>query len=140
MEAINAPPLQDLTPITLRARPVGSKIREVPLPGASVTVNEDEFTDVLVDRMNEALKRKNIPVVSNSDRIVEIQVVRVSLQADRTIYCVIDFNRKLGDGDFYGFQSRSKNMNFITSCDEALTRAANDIFNNQETITFLKGE
>lgn len=139
-ENITAPSFQSPKPISVKARLVGTKERELPVAGATVIVNEDEFTKELVEQVSEALKNKNIQVVPHSDRVVEIQVVRVALQPDRTIYCVIDYNRKLGDGAFYGFQSRSKNWNFNTACNDALKEAANAILNEQTTIKYFKGE
>jgi hypothetical protein len=140
IEGISVPPLQNIKPVTIRAKLVGSKERELPLAGTDVIVNEDEFTAVLVERLIDTLKKNNVPVVSESERSIEIQVVRVSLQPDRTFYCVIDFNRKLGNGDFYGFQSRAKNWNFNTACEDALKNTVNDILNNQDTIKYLRGE
>ena len=140
IEVASVPPLQNIKPVTIRAKLVGSKERELPLAGTDVIVNEDEFTEVLVERLIDTLKKNNVPVVPNSERSIEIQVVRVSLQPDRTFHCVIDFNRKLGNGDFYGFQSRAKDWNFETSCEEALKNTVNDILNNRDTIKYLKGE
>jgi hypothetical protein len=136
----SVPTLQNIKPVTIRAKLVGSKERVLPLAGADVIVNEDEFTEVLVERLIDALQNNNVPVTPESDRLIEIQVARVSLQPDRTFYCVIDFNRKLGKGSFYGFQSISKNWNFKTACEDALKNTVTDILNDQDTIKYLKGE
>lgn len=132
--------LKNIKPVSVRAKLVGSKEKVLPLAGTNVSVNEDEFTDVLVERLIDALRDNNIPVVPASDRSIELQVVDVSLQPDRTIYCVIDFNRKLGKGDFYGFQSRSKDWNFKTACEDALKNTITDILNDADTIKYLKEE
>jgi hypothetical protein len=134
------PSLQNIKPVTIRAKLVGSKERVQPLAGSDVIVNEDEFTQVLVERLIESLKRNNVPVVPASERSIEIQVVKVSLQPDMTFYCVIDFNRKLGNGEFYGFQSRSKNWNYETACVDALKTTVTDILHDQDTIKYLRGE
>lgn len=140
IQEISIPSLQNIKPVTVRARLIGSKKRELPLAGADVIVNDDEFSEVLVDRLIGSLKHNNVPVVPESERLIEIQVVRVSLQPDMTFYCVIDFNRKLGKGEFYGFQSRSKNWNFKTACEDALNNTVTDILNDQDTIKYLRGE
>lgn len=134
------PSLQNIKPVTIRAKLVGTKERVQPLAGTDVIVNEDEFTQVLVERLIESLKRNNVPVVPASERSIEIQVVRVSLQPDMTFYCVIDFNRKLGNGEFYGFQSRSKNWNYETACEDAIKTTVTDILHDQDTIKYLRGE
>lgn len=134
------PSLQNIKPVTIRAKLVGSKERVQPLAGTDVIVNEDEFTQVLVERLIDALKHNNVPVVPASDRSIELQVVRVSLQPDMTFYCVIDFNRKLGNGEFYGFQSRSKNWNYETACEDAIKTTVTDILHDQDTIKYLRGE
>lgn len=131
---------QNIKPVSIRAKLIGSKERALPLAGADVIINEDEFTEVLTERLIDTLKDNNVPVVPESDRLIEIQVVHVSLQPDRTFYCVIDFNRKLGKGNFYSFQSRAKDWNFNTACGDALKNTVSDILNDPDTIKYLKGE
>jgi len=76
--------LQNIKPVAIKARLVGTKERLLPLAGTDVTVNEDEFSDVLVERLTETLQNSNISVIPMSERLIEIQVVRVSLQPDIT--------------------------------------------------------
>jgi hypothetical protein len=140
MDEITVPSLQNTKSISVKAHLVGTKKRAIPLPGVTVSVNEDEFTTVLVAKLTEALQRGNVTVLANSSRVVELQVVRVSIQPELTMHCVIDYNRKLGDGEFYGFQSRSNSWNFITACDEALQKAANKILSDPDTVSYLRGE
>jgi hypothetical protein len=132
--------LQNIKPVSIKAKLVGTKERLLPLAGTDVTVNEDEFSDVLVEHLTEILQNSNVSVAPMSERLIEIQVVRISLQPDTTFNCVIDFNRKLGKGEFYGFQSRAKSWNFMTACQEALKKTATDILNDQRTIKYLQGE
>jgi hypothetical protein len=140
IQAISIPTLQNINSVTIRARLIGSKERELPLAGTDVIVNEDEFTEVLVERLIDTLKHNNVPVAPKSERSIELQVVRVSLQPGMTFYCVIDFNRKLGKGEVYGFQSRSKSWNYETACEDALKNTVTDIIQNQDTIKYLRGE
>lgn len=134
------PNLMGIKPLAIKAKIAGKKATETPLPGGNVLINEDEFTQALVDRIIDKLKRSNAPIIPASERSIEIQVVKVSLQPTNTIYCVIDFNRKLGNEEFYGFQSRSKNWNYKTACEEALNNAVNDVLIDQNTLCYLKGE
>jgi hypothetical protein len=53
---------------------------------------------------------------------------------------VIDFNRKLGSGEYYGFQSRSKSWSYETACEEALNNAVTDLLADPLTIRYLRGE
>lgn len=135
-----APNLKDVKPISIKAKIIGKKTTEIPLPGGNVLINEDEFTQSLVDRIADRLKRSNVPIVPASERSIEIQVVKVSIQPTNTIYCVIDFNRKLNNEEFYGFQSRSKNWNYETACEQALSNAVNDVLIDPNTLRYLKGE
>jgi len=128
MKGIHAPFLQTSKPISVRARLVGTSVRELPLPSGAVIVNEDDFTKVLVDKITESLKNKAVTVTHDTDGTIEIQVDRVSIEPTATMNCVIDYKRRLGNGEFYGFQSRSENWNFVTACDNALEKAVNDIF------------
>lgn len=141
MKEFSVPDLHNIQPVTIQSRIIGAKDRSLSLPGSTIaTVNEDEFTEVLVKRLKSIIEGKNVSIESRAKKSIEIQVVRVSIQPDRTMFCVIDFNRKLGDGEFYGFQSRSKHWSFITSCDNALRQAAIDTLADQDTIRYLKGD
>lgn len=126
--------------ISIRTNFVGTKERELPLAGVTVTVKENEFTKVLASGIKGALRRNKFVLDSNAEKSIEVQVVRVSLQPDRSIYCVIDYNCKLGDGVFYGFQSRAKNWSFITACENALIKAVSDILHEPNTVKYLQGE
>lgn len=140
MDEVAAPAINISKAIAIRPNLTGTKERVLPLAGASAIVNEDEFTKVLTDKIGSALKNKNYPVVADSHRAIEIQVVRVSLQPTSTMYCVIDYNLKLGDGKYYGFQSSNKNWSFKTACENALQNAANDILNAKSTVEYLQRE
>lgn len=134
------PNLMGIKPVAIKAKIAGKQSSEIPLPGGSVLINEDEFTQTLVDRIVDALKRSNTPIAPTSEHSIEIQVVKVSLQPTNTMHCVIDFNRKLDNEEFYGFQSRSKSWNYETACEEALNNAVNDVLNDRNTLRYLKGE
>ncbi len=132
--------LKGVKPLAVKARITGNKASVSPLPGGDVIFNEDEFTRVLVDRMISTLQHNNVSIVPDSDRTIEIQVVKVSIEPSSTIYCVLDFNRKLDKQEFYGFQSRAKHWNFKTACEQAINNAVNDLLLDQNTIRYLKGE
>jgi hypothetical protein len=139
-ENLATPNFMGVKPLAIKAKMTGNKATEAPLPGGNVLISEDEFTQALVDRLIETLKRSNAPIIPASERSIEIQVVKVSLQPTNTIHCVIDFNRKLGKEEFYGFQSRSKNWSYETACEEALKDAVNDVLTDRNTLRYLKGE
>ncbi len=134
------PQLRNLQPLTVKVNLSGTKDKALPLAGPDVIINEDEFTNELAKRLKDNLEHNGVSVVPDSSRVIEIKTTHIALQPDRTIYCVIDFNRKLGDGAFYGFQARSKNWNYKTACDEALNQAVSLILNDSDTLKYLKGE
>lgn len=127
------------SPIAVRPRIVDGPKRKIAIAGPDVTVDEDQFSSELVNRVVEELRSQSVPVDPDASRSIELQVVRVSLQPDRTIYCVIDFNRRLGDGELRGLQSRAKNSNYETACGEALSRAVVDTLNDSTTRSYLEG-
>ncbi|WP_341327141.1 hypothetical protein [Methylotuvimicrobium sp. KM2] len=140
MDEVVAPYIKISKPIAVKAHLIGTKKREQPLHGASIIVNEDEFTKVLADKIESALKDKGYSVVTDSDLVIEVQVGRVSLQPTARIHCVIDYNQKLGDGKFYGYQTSATNWNFKTACEMALQQAANEILSSQSVSDYFQGE
>jgi len=140
IEGIKVVSLSGIESVAVYPKLVGAKERELPLAATTVIVNEDGFTKVLTGEVEKVLKENSVHVNSDSEKSIEIQVVRVSLQPDRTTYCVIDYNRKLGKGEAYGFQSKSKEFSFITACENALKNAATDILNDSTTIKYFRGE
>jgi hypothetical protein len=132
------PKLDVTTPVAIRPRIVGSAKHELPIAGANVTVDEVQFSSELANGVLEALRLQSAPVDPDAARSVELQVVRVALQPDRTIFCVIDFNRRLGDGRVRGLQSRSKDWNFQTACSDALAQAVVDTLNDPDTRSYLE--
>lgn len=140
LDEVVAPSIRISKPIAVKPHLIGTKERELPLAGTNVIVNEDEFTKVLAEKIASALKNKGYPVVSDADRVIEIQVARVSLQPTARMHCVIDYNLKLGDGKFYGFQTSATSWNFETACEMAVQQAANQVLNSQSVIKYFQGE
>ena len=137
---INLPNLlvKPSTSISVEPHLVDTKERAIPLVGFNIVVSENEFTKVLTTKIQDSLKSKNIAIDPSSNKVIKIQVSRVSLQPDMVMNCVIDYNLKLGNGLFYGFQTRSKNWNFKTACEKALKNAVNEILNNQSMVKYIK--
>lgn len=140
MEEIVAPTIKISKPISVKAYLTGAEEREQPLAGPNVIVNDDAFTKVLAEKIASALKDQGYQVVADSDCVIEIQVARVSLQPTARMHCVIDYNQKLGDGKFYGYQTSATNWNYETACEMALQQAANEILSSQRVIDYFQGE
>ena len=136
-----SPHLSQLTQgsITIKSQPIETSGRAIPVAGFNITVNENEFTKVLVGKLKSTLNISDT-VTTGESKILTIQVSRVSIQPDIMMNCVIDYNRKLGNGVFFGFQTRSRNWNYETACENALTQAANEILNNRDTVKYFEGE
>ena len=123
--------------VSVDAIPLGRGRRVVPLAGPNVSVDEDEVGMAVASRMAEQLRQRGVTVEAGGSRVIAIQVVRVSLQPDRKIWCVIDFNRRLGGGRFFGFQSRAKSWSFEKACAAAVSQAVIDQLNDASTLAYL---
>jgi hypothetical protein len=134
------PQIHSTTPVAVRPRIVGTTKHELAIAGANVTVNEDQFSGELANRVLAVLRAQSVAIDPEAERSVELQVVRVALQPDMTFFCVIDFNRRLGDGRLRGLQSRSKNWNYETACAEALSQAAVDLLDDPDTRAYLEAK
>ena len=126
-------------PIAVRAKLNNKPERELPLTGTDVFVKEDQFAEVIVERLKNTLKKQGAIIDPNSKKSIEIEVVRVSLMTTARIYCVIDYNRKLGDEEFYGFQSRFNEVSFF-GCNQAIDFAVTQILSDPGVINYLKSD
>ena len=126
-------------PVDLLGPLAFNREREVSIPGGKASVDEDEYTTAVVKRLAEQLRAHGVRVEPGANRVIEIRVVRVSIQPQPTFTCVIDFNRRLGDGPVQGLQSRAESWNFQKSCSAATAQVVIDILNDPTTLDFLKG-
>ncbi len=122
--------------VTIKPHLIGAKDRKNHVPAGNIVVNDDEFTKVLVEKIKTAIGDQGSKT-NNTNKIITIQVSRVEIQPLLTMSCVIDYNLKLGSDDFYGFQVRASNWNYITACESAFTNAATAIINNRKLIKYI---
>ena len=138
IDALNVP-FENTRDIAIKAFLVGAQDRKNHVPAGDIVVNDDEFTKVLVKKLKQLLNIQG-ENITGGDKVITVQVKRVSIEPLLTIKCVIDYNLKFGQGKFYGFQVKASNWNYETACEMALSKAAKNFFNHQQTIHYLNGE
>ncbi len=126
--------------IAIHPRFSHTPLRELRITGANPIVSDDEFTAALVERLSRTLRERGVTLDPDASRAIEIQVVRVALQPDYAIFCVIDFNRWLGDGRVRGLQSRARSVSFRTACAAAVSQAVVDTLSDPETLAYVNGD
>lgn len=126
--------------IAIRPRFSRTPPRELRLTGANPIVSDDEFTAALVERLSRTLRERGVTLDPDAPRSIDLQVVRIALQPDRTFFCVIDFNRWLGDGRVRGLQSRAKSVSSRKACAVALSEAVVDTLSDPETLAYVNGD
>jgi hypothetical protein len=105
----------------------------------SLSVDEDQYTTSVIERLAEQLREHGVRVESGADHVIEIQVVRISVHPKPQFTCVIDFNRRLGEGPARGLQSRAKSWAAPKACSAAASQVVIDILNDPSTRDYLKG-
>jgi hypothetical protein len=127
-------------PVELRGN-FGLKGRRVISQGVgSVSVDEDEYTTAVITRLAEQFREHGVRVESGADHVVEIQVVRITIHPKPQYTCVIDFNRRLGNGPVRGLQSRAeRGWDARKACAAAASQVVIDILNDPATRDYLKG-
>jgi hypothetical protein len=127
-------------PVEVRAS-FGLKGRHTISAGASsVSVDEDEYTTAVIMRLGEQFRENGVRVEPGGNRVIEIQVVRVSVHPKPQFTCVIDFNRRFGDGSVRGLQSRAEAWAAEKACSAAVSQVVIDTLNDPHTREYLKGE
>jgi hypothetical protein len=81
-----------------------------------------------------------VRVERGAGRQVEMQVVRITIHMKPQYTCVIDFNRRLGEGPLRGLQSRAKSgMNARRACSAAAAQVVIDTLNDPLFREYLNG-
>lgn len=130
---------ENAAPVAVRAVLVGRESRTIPVAGGKLVVNEDDFSGAMVSRMIAALETHGVPVEDASPRIIEIQVVRVSIHTTASFDCVIDFNRRLGGGPLRGMQARAGKWDIEKACGDATSQAAIEALMDADMRAYLTG-
>ncbi len=79
-------------------------------------------------------------VEPGSDRLVEIQIVRITIHMKPQYTCVIDFNRRLGSGPVRGLQSRAQNgWDARKACSAAASQVVIDTLSDPSLRDYLRG-
>jgi hypothetical protein len=97
---------------------------EIALPGRSMTVDLQEYTESLADRVRAELTRQGVSIETGAPTTVEIEVVYVNILPQMRFHCVVDFTLRAGNGYVRGHQARAKSGNPQKACNAALSEAA----------------
>lgn len=132
--------LSSAYPLAVKAKLTGKQSYELEMAGPNISVNDDEFTNTVVDQLTRTLQKNGVFVDPNSNRIIEIQVVHIAVQPSGNMFCVIDFNRTLDDGRIRGLQARAGSWNYEKACKQALTNTVAELLKDSETVEYIAGK
>jgi hypothetical protein len=102
--------------------------------------NDQDFAEEIVARLREELGQMGVPVQEGAARVIELEGVRVSILVALRNHCVIDLNRRLGEGPLRGYQSRGSGSSVEKACQEALSNAVLDTLADPDVERTLRGE
>ncbi len=126
-------------PVELRAK-LGLKGRRVISQGVSnLSVDEDLYTAAVISRLSEQLRKRGVRVELDADRSIEVGIVHITIHMKPQFTCVIDFNRRLGDGPLRGLQSRVKRWRADKACSAAAAQVVIDTLNDPSVRAYLIG-
>jgi hypothetical protein len=111
----------------------------IDLPGRSMTVDLQEYTEALMHRVRSALAEQGIAVESGAPTAIEIEVVYANILPQMRYHCVVDFTVRAGNGYVRGHQARDKSGNPKKACNAALSRAAFELLADELLQQYLAG-
>jgi hypothetical protein len=126
-------------PIEVRGSFALSGPRTISMGIGSLSVDEDQYTTAVITALAESLRQHGVRVESGADRVMEIQVVRISVHPKPQYTCVIDFNRRLGEAPARGLQSRAQSWDARKACSRSAAQVVVDVLNEAATRSYLKG-
>ena len=133
------PTVKSVGPVEVRAGNAAAGRFEIKLPGRSMTVDLQEYTEALVHRVRAALTEQGIAVEAGAPTAVEIEVVYANILPQMRFHCVVDFTVRAGDGYVRGHQARAKSGSPQKACNAALSEAALEVLADQLLQRYLAG-
>ena len=119
------PPIHVQGDVSIRPGRAEAGRFEIDLAGASMTIDRQEYTDSLAERIEAALQQQGATIERSASKSLELVVVYVNiLPGAGRFHCVVDFTVRAGDGYVRGHQARANSMSLEKACNAALSEAA----------------
>ena len=126
-------------PVDVRSGDAAAGRFEITLPGRSMTVDLQEYTEALVSRVRAALTEQGVAIQAEAPIAVEIEVVYANILPQMRFHCVVDFTVRAGNGYVRGHQARAKSGQPKKACDAALSQAALEMLGDESLQRYLAG-
>ena len=126
-------------PVAVRSGNAAAGRFTIELPGRSMTVDLQEYTEALVHRVRAALAEQGVAVEPGAPTAIEIEVVYTNILPQMRYHCVVDFTVRAGNGYVRGHQARDKSVNPQKACNAALSRAAFELLADELLQQYLAG-
>jgi hypothetical protein len=133
------PTVRSSGPVAVRSGNAPEGRFTIKLAGQSMTVDLQEYTDALVQRVQEALSEQGVAVEPNAATAIEIEVVYANILPQMRAQCVVDFTVRAGSGYVRGHQARHHSGNPQKACNAALSRAAFVLLADEQLQRYLAG-
>ena len=133
------PTVRTSGPVAVRGGNAPAGRFTIDLAGQSMTVDLQEYTEALVQRVQEALSGQGGAVEPDAATAIEIEVVYANILPQMRYHCVVDFTVRAGNGYVRGHQARDKSGNPQKACNAALSRAAFELLADEQLQRYLAG-
>lgn len=126
-------------PVSVRTGNAPAGRFTIDLPGQSMTIDLQEYTEALAQRVRKALSEQGVATEPEAARVIEVEVVYANILPQMRFHCVVDFTVRTGDGYVRGRQARDKSGNPQKACNAALSRAAFELLGDERVRRYLAG-
>jgi hypothetical protein len=133
------PTLKASGPVAVRSGEAVAGRFEIKLAGATMTVDLQEYTDAVVERVRAALTEQGIAVDDGAPTAVEIEVVYTNILPQMSFHCIVDFTVRADNGYVRGHQARANSRLVNKACNAALSQAAYELLGDEVIQQYLAG-
>lgn len=133
------PTVPTSAPVTVRSTSTPTERFTIKLAGQSMSVDLQEYSDALVQRVRDALSSQGATLAPDAPAVIEVEVVYVNILPQMRNHCVVDFTVRTGSGYVRGHQARHESSNPQKACDAALSRAAFELLADKKIQSYLAG-
>ncbi len=126
-------------PVEVRSGNARSGRFEIELAGQSMSIDLQEYTEALAQRVRAALADQGVAVETGPRTAFELEVVYANILPQIRNHCVVDFTVRADNGYVRGHQARAKSGDAKKACNAALSEAALEMLADEILQRYMAG-
>lgn len=139
LEPARIPPFKRVGTVTLTNAHESSEDISVSIPGATVTVNYKEYTDLVIKLLKSELDKRKEEITVSTPKVITVAIDDLKMfPMVGNFRCIINYTVKTGDGYVRGIEVLGGSWNYRTAIDMAVANVAVGVLNDEKILSYLE--